>query len=68
MSYGWPYNEDYDVWLKESGGAPPMPSNETESDRKEAYAAHFEQDVLNAAEYLGWSVVNAIIEDAKARA
>jgi hypothetical protein len=47
---------------------PPMPSNETEGDRKEAYAAHFEQDVLNAAEYLGWEMVNSIIEDAKARA
>jgi hypothetical protein len=61
MSYGYPYDESYDV-------SHAMPSNETEGDRKEAYAAHFEQDVLNAAEYLGWEMVNSIIEDAKARA
>jgi hypothetical protein len=61
MSYGYPYDESYDV-------SHAMPSNETEGDRKEAYAAHFEQDVKSAVEYLGWAVVNAIIEDVKADA
>ena len=45
--------------------APPMSSHETESDRKEDYAAHFEQDVLDAAEYLGWEMVQRIVDQAR---
>ena len=44
----------------------PMPSNVTHGDELEAYAAHFEQDVLQAAAVLGWEMVNRIIADAKA--
>jgi len=46
--------------------AQPMPSNRTVEDDREAFAASFEQDVLHAADVLGWAHVNAIIADAKA--
>jgi hypothetical protein len=46
---------------------PAMPSVERPEDRKAEYAAKFYQDVLNAADELGWLMVEKLISDAKAR-
>jgi hypothetical protein len=43
----------------------PMPSVERPEDRKAEYAAKFYQDVLNAADELGWEMVNTLIEKAR---
>jgi hypothetical protein len=46
---------------------PAMPSVERPEDQKAEYAAKFYQDVLNAADELGWLMVEKLVSDAKAR-
>lgn len=45
----------------------PLSSVETPNDYRDAYAAHFEQDVLNAVDVLGWEMVQTIVADVKAK-